>query len=68
MVAYASLTGQIITLSLAQDVLKDVIKEEKRFSIESIQKKVAEAFEISVSDIKGKKRIRSFAYPRQIAM
>ena len=67
-VAYASLTGQIITLSLAQDVLKDVIKEEKRFSIESIQKKVAEAFEISVSDIKGKKRIRSFAYPRQIAM
>jgi chromosomal replication initiator protein len=67
-VAYASLTGQNITLPLAQDVLKDVIKEEKKVSIETIQKKVAEAFEISVSDIKGKKRIRSFAYPRQIAM
>lgn len=67
-VAYASLTGQDVTLSLAQDVLKDVIKEEKRPSIESIQRNVAEAFEINVSDLRGKKRVRTFAYPRQIAM
>jgi chromosomal replication initiator protein len=67
-VAYASLTGQKITLSLAQDVLKDVIREDKKVSVEAIQKKVAEIFEISVSDIKGKKRVKSFAYPRQIAM
>lgn len=67
-VAYASLTGQNITLALAQDILKDLIRQEKRVSIESIQRKVAEAFEISVSDLRGKKRVRSFAYPRQIAM
>jgi chromosomal replication initiator protein len=67
-VAYASLTGQDVTLLLAQDVLKDVVKEEKKVSIEIIQKKVAEIFEIGVSDIKGRKRVKSFAYPRQIAM
>jgi len=67
-IAYASLTGQNVNLALAQDVLKDVIREEKRVSIEAIQRKVAEIFEIGVSDIKGKRRTRSFAYPRQIAM
>jgi len=66
--AYASLTGQKVTLALAQDVLKDVIKEDKKISIEAIQRKVAEVFEIGVSDIRGKRRTRSFAYPRQIAM
>ena len=67
-VAYASLTEQNITLSLAQDVLKDVIKEDKKVSIDAIQRKVAEAFDISIQDIKGKKRIKLFAYPRQVAM
>jgi chromosomal replication initiator protein len=67
-IAYASLTGQKVTLALAQDVLKDVIKEDKKISIEAIQRKVAEVFEIGVSDIRGKRRTRSFAYPRQIAM
>lgn len=67
-VAYASLTGQNVTLSLAQEILRDVIKEEKKVSIETIQRKVADVFEIGVSDLRGKKRIKTFAYPRQIAM
>ena len=66
--AYASLTGQRVTLTLAQDVLKDVIREEKRISIETIQRKVAEVFEIGVSDMRGKRRTKTFTYPRQIAM
>jgi len=66
--AYASLTGQRVTLALAQDVLKDVIKEEKKVSVEIIQRKVAETFEIGVSDIRGKRRTKTFAYPRQVAM
>jgi chromosomal replication initiator protein len=67
-VAYASLTGQKITLGLAQDILKDIIREEKRISIEIIQRKIAEVFEIGVSDLRGKKRVKIFSYPRQIAM
>lgn len=66
--AYASLTGQRVTLALAQNVLKDVIREEKKVSIESIQRRVAEVFEIGVSDIRGKRRTKTFSYPRQIAM
>ena len=67
-VAYASLTAQKVTLSLANEVLKDVIKEEKKVSIETIQRRVADAFEIGVSDLRGKKRVKLFAYPRQIAI
>lgn len=67
-IAYASLTGQSVTLPLAQEILKDVIKEEKKISIETIQRRVAEAFDIGVSDIRGKRRTKTFAYPRQIAM
>ena len=45
-----------------------IIEEEKKVTIELIQKKVAEYFDIRLSDMKAKKRSRVVAYPRQIAM
>ena len=68
-VAYAKLNNVNITLDMAKDVLKDmIIEEEKKITIELIQKKVAEYFDIRFSDMKAKKRSRIVAYPRQIAM
>lgn len=68
-VAYAKLNNINITLDMAKDVLKDmVVEEEKKVTIELIQKKVAEYFDIRLSDMKAKKRSKIVAYPRQIAM
>ena len=56
-IAYASLENTPISLGLVKDVLKDVLFEgEKKLSIELIQKKVADYFDIKVSDMKAKKR------------
>lgn len=67
--AYAKLNNVNITLDIAKDVLKDmVIEEEKKVTIEIIQKKVAEYFDIRLSDMKAKKRSKIVVYPRQIAM
>ncbi|MFC1699174.1 chromosomal replication initiator protein DnaA [Candidatus Omnitrophota bacterium] len=67
-VAYSSLTNQAITLQLAQSVLKDMILEDKKVSVDSVQKKVAAHFDLRISDLKAKKRTRAVVYPRQIAM
>lgn len=68
-VAYAKLNNMGITLDMTKDVLKDmIIEEEKKVTIELIQKKVAEYFDIRLSDMKAKRRSRVVAYPRQIAM
>lgn len=68
-VAYAKLNNVNITLEMAKDVLKDmIIEEEKKITIELIQKKVAEYFDIRFSDMKAKKRSKIIVYPRQIAM
>ncbi|MFC1667107.1 chromosomal replication initiator protein DnaA [Candidatus Omnitrophota bacterium] len=68
-IAYSSLENKKITLELAKDVLKDVlIEQEKKISVESIQKKVANYFDMKPSDMKAKKRHRQVAYPRQLAM
>jgi len=67
-VAYSSLVGERISLALAQDILKDMLKEEKRVSVDAIQKEVAAAFDISISDLRSKKRARTIAFPRQVAM
>ncbi len=66
--AYSSLTNERITLDLAHSVLKDMILEEKKISIDEIQKKVAAYFDIRLLDMKAKKRNRAVVYPRQIAM
>ncbi len=67
--AYAKLMGTEITLNLVKDILKDVlIESEKKITIELIQKKVAQYFDIRLSDMKAKRRTKAIAYPRQIAM
>jgi len=68
-VAYAKLIGKDITVEMVKDVLKDMIREgEKKITIDLIQKRVCEYFDIKLSDMKVKKRSRGIAYPRQIAM
>ncbi|MDP3790472.1 MAG: chromosomal replication initiator protein DnaA [Candidatus Omnitrophota bacterium] len=68
-VAYAKLIGREITVDMVKEVLKDMIREgEKNITIDLIQKKVCEYFDIKLSDMKVKKRSRGIAYPRQIAM
>jgi chromosomal replication initiator protein len=68
-VAYAKLVGSEISVDMVKDVLKDMIREgEKKITIDMIQKRVCEYFDIKASDMKAKKRSRGIAYPRQIAM
>ncbi|MFH1856200.1 MAG: chromosomal replication initiator protein DnaA [Candidatus Omnitrophota bacterium] len=69
-VAYALLIGKKINVDLVKEVLKETLlqEEEKRITIEAIQKKVAEYFDIRLSDMTTKRRTQAIAYPRQIAM
>jgi chromosomal replication initiator protein len=68
-IAFASLTRQEITLELVKEVLKDSLpNEEKRISVEAIQRVVAERYNCKYSDMKSKKRTKQIAFPRQIAM
>ncbi len=67
--AHSSLTGQVITIDMAKNVLKDLIHdEEKALTIDYVQKTVCEYFGLKVQDIKAKKRTRDIAFPRQVAM
>ncbi|MBN3038753.1 MAG: chromosomal replication initiator protein DnaA [Candidatus Omnitrophica bacterium] len=66
--AYSSLTNESVSLDLAHSVLKDMFREEKKVSIDEIQKTVAAHFDIRLSDMKAKKRSKAIVYPRQIAM
>jgi chromosomal replication initiator protein len=68
-VAYCALTNSKIDVRLAQEVLKDAFKEEsQKFTIEGIQKVVADYFNIKISDLRAKRRTVSIVRPRQIAM
>ena len=68
-VAYSLLEEKQISLSLAQDVLKDMLRESKKIiTVDLIQRVVAGAFNISVQDLKIKKRNKSVVLTRQIAM
>jgi chromosomal replication initiator protein len=67
--AYASLTATPISLSMAQEVLKDILIEKRReLTVEEIQKIVANHYSIKVSDLKSAKRMKALVLPRQIAM
>jgi len=67
--AYSRFTRQPLSIDMAQEALKDLIAlHQKLVTLESIQKTVAEYFKIRVSDLLSKKRTRSIARPRQIAM
>jgi len=69
LIAYCSLTGAEVTLSTAQQVLKNFIDSQARkISIDAIQKAVAEQFGLRTPEIKQKNNSRSIVVPRQIAM
>lgn len=63
------LSDHEITLDMTQDVLKDMLRSyDKRTTIDEIQKKVAEYFNISVKEMQSSRRARTVARPRQVAM
>jgi chromosomal replication initiator protein len=67
--AFASLVGREINLDLAQECLVDILRaSDRKVTIEEIQRKVAEHYNIRLSDMIGPKRVRTIARPRQIAM
>jgi chromosomal replication initiator protein len=68
--SYASLTGKKLSLEVVEGLLREVLHEEGRFciSIELIQKKVADHFDIRLADMTSKRRPENIAFPRQIAM
>ncbi len=68
-VAHAQLVGRDITLESTQEVLHDLLRAaDRRITIEEIQKKVAEHFNIRVADMHSARRARQVARPRQVAM
>src|SRR6266567_3943110 len=69
LMAYSSLTGTELSLLTAQQVLKPVVDlEQRRVSIEHIQRVVCSEFNLSLSQLKAKNNSRAVSYPRQIAM
>ena len=67
--AFASLVGREINMELTQDCLSDVLRaSERKITVEEIQRKVSDHYNIRLSDMIGPKRLRSYARPRQIAM
>jgi len=68
-VAHSDLVGRAITLETTQEVLHDLLKaNDRRITIEEIQRKVASHFNIRIADMHSARRSRSIARPRQIAM
>jgi chromosomal replication initiator protein len=69
LVAYSSLTGAPISLQMAQQVLRHLVHgQDRKVSIDSIQKQVAERFQIKQSQLKEKSNTKKVVYPRQVAM
>ncbi len=69
LIAYTSLTGGGINLTTAQQVLKNIIaSQEKKVTIELIQKRVGEQFGLREQDLKMRSNSKAIAFPRQIAM
>ena len=67
--AFASLVGREINMELTQDCLSDVLRaSERKITVEEIQRKVSDHYNIRLSDMSGPKRLRSYARPRQVAM
>ena len=67
--AFASLVGKEITMELTQDCLADVLRaSDRKTTVEEIQRRVSEHYNIRLSDMLGPKRSRNLARPRQIAM
>jgi chromosomal replication initiator protein len=68
-VATSNFTGRPITLDLVKEALRDLLAlQEKLVTVENIQKTVAEYYKIRIADLLSKRRSRSIARPRQVAM
>lgn len=69
-VAYSSLTNQDVTSHLAAEALKDIIPSSrpKIITIQDIQQRVGEYYNLKLEDFKARKRTKAVAFPRQIAM
>jgi chromosomal replication initiator protein len=68
-VAHFTLVGRAITLDTTQEVLRDLLRaNDKRVTVDEIQKKVAEYYHVRVSDMHSPRRARTVARPRQVAM
>jgi len=68
-IAHSTLVNREITLENTQNILRDLLRSNERIiTIEDIQKKVAERYNIKTSDMSSPRRLRSIARPRQIAM
>ena len=69
LIAYSSLTGTSINLAMAQQILKHLVHvQDRKVTIDSIQKAVAERFEIKQAQLKEKSNTKKVVYPRQVAM
>lgn len=69
LVAHAQLVGRELTVEATQDLLRDVLRaNDRRITIEEIQRKVAEHYNIRLADMASPRRARAVARPRQIAM
>ena len=69
LIAYASLTGSKIYLTLAQDVLRNIIdRDDQPVTIDQVQKFIANYYQLRVADLKSRNNSKSVTLPRQIAM
>ena len=69
LLAYASITGEDVTLSLAHRILRDHLSRQPApVTIDHIQKAVAKQFDLSTNELLGPKRTKAIALPRQVAM
>ncbi len=68
--SYAHLTGKELTHDVVENLLREILQEEGRHTItmEVIQKKVVEKFDLRMADMTSKRRPENIAFPRQIAM
>jgi len=67
--AFASLVGREINLDLTQDCLADILRaSDRKITVDEIQRKVSDHYNIRLADLIGPKRVRSYARPRQMAM
>jgi chromosomal replication initiator protein len=68
-IGYAALTGKKLTMELAQEALRDVIQpKERKVTIETILRTVADHYGVKASEITGKRRHKSISLPRQVCM
>ncbi len=68
-IAHSTLVGRAISIESTQQVLRDILRaNDRRVNIDEIQRKIAEHYNVKISDLHSAKRMRSIVRPRQIAM